>query len=136
MDSALRTLLLFFICFFNFFDRSDEILTCLKVAETIQPETIQPVLQNARFQKSPILCWQARSTLARLRRSLILAELSLAELAEMYLADLSEYFWLNCLNFKSAELSLAELSLAELFGRGLTTFLWNPGTYRHKILRS
>ena len=38
--------------------------------------------------------------MARLRRSLLLAELS---------AD----FWLNFLNFKSAELSLAELS-----GRG------------------
>ena len=50
----------------------------------------------------PSLCWQARNTLARPRRSLLLAELSLAEL--------SAYFWLNCLNFKSAELSLAELS--------------------------
>ena len=31
----------------------------------------------------------------------------------LLLAELSAYFWLNCLNFKSAELSLAELS-----GRG------------------
>ena len=54
------------------------------------------------FVKSPTLCWQARNTLARLRRSLLLAELSLAEL--------SAYFWLNCLNFKSAELFLVELS--------------------------
>ena len=42
-----------------------------------------------------------------LRRSLLLAELSLAEL--------SAYFWLNCLNFKSAELSLTELSGRDLF---------------------
>ena len=32
---------------------------------------------------------------------------------ELSLAELSAYFWLNCLNFESAELSLAELS-----GRG------------------
>ena len=31
-------------------------------------------------------------------------------LAELPLAELSAYFWLICLNFKSAELSLAELS--------------------------
>ena len=56
---------------------------------------------------------------SRLRRSLLLAELSLAEL--------SAYFWLNCLNFKSAELSLAEWS-----GRGVRYFLcfWSG---KHKV---
>ena len=31
-------------------------------------------------------------------------------MAELSLAKLSAHFWLNCLNFKSVELSLAELS--------------------------
>ena len=35
-------------------------------------------------------------------------------MAELSLAELSAYFWLNCLIFKSAELSLAKLS-----GRGV-----------------
>ena len=35
-------------------------------------------------------------------------------LAELSPAELSAYFWLNCLNFKSPELSLAELSGAIL----------------------
>ena len=33
----------------------------------------------------------------------------------LLLAELSAYFWLDCLNFKSAELSLAELSGAKFF---------------------
>ena len=54
-------------------------------------------INGSKIRIESYLCWQARNTLARLRRSLLLAELS-------------AYFWLNCLNFKSAELSLAELS--------------------------
>ena len=59
-------------------------------------------MSGSSFVESPTLCWQARNTLARLRRSLLLTELSLAKF--------SAYFWLNCQNFKSAELSLAEFS--------------------------
>ena len=36
-------------------------------------------------------------------------------LAKLSLAELSAYFWLNCLNFKSAELSLAELSGRDIY---------------------
>ena len=34
----------------------------------------------------------------------------------MSLAELSEFFWLNCLYFKSTELSVAELSLRRVTG--------------------
>ena len=64
--------------------------------QRIQPKTIQPIMVTAAV--APTCCELANRGVATLNQ-------------EITPIPMPVYFWLNCLNFKLAELSLAEFSV-------------------------
>ena len=114
--------------------RTDNSDNSAKNIPTIQPETIQPVLQNARFERKNIgIGVFSRFKVAgeRARRTSPLRGDNRLQISYRVLPSVDKlatswrdcgghYYWLKCLNFKSAELSLAELSGRGFYNDNLT----------------